>query len=267
MKEDPLFLVYRNTPSIALHHRAKINVEDVHARSAGPRLEDLGALGLPELFEPFQACLVHFRSSFAVGLVEMVALVIHALGKLLQEFVLGRFRETVLEQWNQSSRIAKQERRQRLASLALFIGFARILAFVAKVEVDHRQRLFEGSVVICHEGRQIEKAQSRQFPIALLQCCLRLIEFRLSNLQVLLGLVDLLDVSLGMKVRRISRHRKMRQRVIDDVQIRIQGNLDLFWIEGVGGNIRRSATLTRCQKEQAGQNNCQPQMNTNRSEC
>jgi hypothetical protein len=76
------------------------------------------------LFEHFQACLVHFRSGFAVGLVEMVPFVIHALGKLLQNSCSGRVRETVLEQRNQSTGIAKQERRQGLARLALFIRFA-----------------------------------------------------------------------------------------------------------------------------------------------
>src|SRR5688572_3344757 len=150
MKEDPLFLIYRNAPPIALHDRAKINVEDVDARPAGPRSEDLGALGLPQLFEPFAARLVYFGSSLAVRLVEMVAFVVHALGKLFQELVFGRFRETILEQWDQTPRVPKQERRQGLASLALLIGFARILGFIAKVEVDHRQCLFEGSIVIRH---------------------------------------------------------------------------------------------------------------------
>src|SRR5688572_13103403 len=126
MKENSLFLIHRNTPAIALHDRAKINVEDVDTRPAGPGFEDLGAFGLPELLESFQARLVYFGSSFAIGLVEMVALVIHALGKLLQELVLGRFRETILEQWNQTSSVPKQERCQSLTSLALLIGFARI---------------------------------------------------------------------------------------------------------------------------------------------
>src|SRR4030095_6411267 len=100
MKENALFLVYRDASSVPLHYRAKVNVEDVHTRSGSPRSEDLGPFGLPKLFERFQACLVDFRSCFAVGLVEVVALVIHAFGKLFQKFVLSGVRETVLEQGN-----------------------------------------------------------------------------------------------------------------------------------------------------------------------
>src|SRR5262245_54728253 len=97
MKEHSLLLVYRNASSIPLHHWAKIDIEDVHARSGSPRPDDLRAFCLPEFLEPFYACLIHFRSSFAVGLVKTVALVIHGLGKPLQEFVLSRVWKTVLE--------------------------------------------------------------------------------------------------------------------------------------------------------------------------
>src|SRR5262245_62939920 len=109
VKEHPLLLVYWNTPSIALHYWAKVNVEDVDTRPGSPRREEASTFGLPELFELFATCLVHFRSGFSVGLVKTITLVVHALCKQFHKFVLGRIRKAILKQRNQAPRISKQE--------------------------------------------------------------------------------------------------------------------------------------------------------------